>query len=117
MEAMNTLFTCLRIAVGAGLLAIGGFSCGDSQTSGPVVTGNPCAVDGDCASGQSCGFPTANGCTAQGVCLVYPTPGTAHCNSVILACGCSGSQVGIPCDYPSGYAPAKIKSGSAALCP
>ena len=120
MGGMKNLFIGLRIGIGAGLLAL--ISCGtsgDNQNSNPIVTGTMCATDSDCASGQVCGFPTAAGCAtpSQGVCLVYPTPGVAHCSSVILACGCSGSKVGIPCDYPSGYAPAPIKSTSATSCP
>jgi hypothetical protein len=94
-------------------------SCGtpDSQSTDPIVTGKICAMDSDCASGQVCGFPLASGCTAQGVCLIYGSPGMAHCNSIILECGCAGNKVGVPCDYPNGYAPAPIKSMSSLSCP
>ena len=123
MGVMTNLLTGLRIGVGAALLAIigGGGGCGGSadQSTSPIVTGRACATTSDCSSGQVCGFPTAAVCTAptQGVCLVYPTPGTAQCSSVLLECGCAGDKVGVPCDYPSGYAPAAIKSTNAATCP
>lgn len=121
MRVMKNLLIGLRIALGAALLTLGscGIDSGDTQSTTPIVTGVPCAASGDCASGQVCGFPTAAECTAptKGVCLVYPTPGTAHCNSVLLACDCSGNQAGIPCDYPSGYAPTPIKSTNVVDCP
>jgi hypothetical protein len=111
-----------KMLILAGLLVLGSSSCGgddsSNQTFNPVVTGSSCAQDADCKSGQVCGYATADSCSATGVCLIYPIPGTAHCNSVLLACGCSGSQVAIACDFPSGYAPAPIRSGSSSLsCP
>ena len=124
MEYMKNLLIALRAkmimraGVAAALLALVSCGSGTDQSSTAIVTGHACAKDSDCLSGQVCGFPTAPGCATPnpGVCLVYPTPGTAHCNSVLLACGCAGSQVGVPCDYPSGYAPAPIKSTSSASC-
>ncbi len=98
------------------LVSCGGDGNGQGQTQSPVVAGSSCSADADCASGQVCGYPTSDACSAKGVCLVYPTPGAARCNSVILACGCSGNKVGIPCDYPSGFAPSPISSRSALSC-
>ena len=111
--------TGLGVVVGllSGILTLA--RCGSSagESTSPIVTGKPCAMDNDCASGQVCGYPLASGCAAQGVCLVYPIPGMVHCNSIILECGCSGNKVGVACDYPSGYAPAPIKSMSSIDCP
>ena len=116
---MKKLLTDTAVLRGlfVGILALG--SCGvssDSQTTSPIVTTKSCSTAADCPSGQVCAYPQASGCAAQGRCLVYPNPGTIHCNSIIVECGCAGDKIGVPCDYPSGYAPAPIKSANAATC-
>jgi hypothetical protein len=73
-------------------------------------------MDADCATGQVCGYALADGCAASGVCVVDPSYGGVHCNSVLLMCGCDGKQVAVRCDYPSNYAPVPIKDRTGASC-
>jgi hypothetical protein len=55
-----------------------------------------CVHDGDCASGEYCGYAISATCSATGQCL--PTPKGPACMSIAQGCGCDGTAVGIPCD-------------------
>lgn len=112
---MNKMLMIAGLLLLASASACGG-SDDSSQSISPVVAGSSCTQSSDCATGQVCGFATADACAAKGVCLIYPIPGTAHCNSIILACGCAGEQVAMSCDFPSGYAPSPVRSTSALDC-
>ena len=106
----------LALALAFSTAQCGGNDGSSNQSFNPVVSGSSCAQDKDCDTGQVCGFAIADKCGAKGVCLIYPTPGTAHCNSVRLACGCSGNQVAVACDFPDGYATEPVSSESAVNC-
>ena len=95
------------------VLSVGLAACG-----GGPPPGSPCTKDADCGTYQSCGFALAAGCAAKGTCIDDPSkqPGTAHCQSIAVECGCDGSKVGVRCDFPSGYAPAPIKDQSGLSC-
>jgi hypothetical protein len=71
--------------------------------------GAACGSPNDCASGLSCEYPIAEGCSARGVCLdIQPAPGTATCDSVVVVCGCQHQPVFIHCGEPSGYASSPV---------
>src|SRR5580704_1937881 len=83
----------------------GGSSSGSSggSSSGPGgEAGSGCTATGGCATGQICGFPTADACSAQGTC--FPAPG-ATCLVYSPGCACDGTEVNVACTgLPSGYA-------------
>jgi hypothetical protein len=67
--------------------------------------GAPCLGSSDCTTRALCGFPIADGCGAQGVCVAEDLT----CNSDgPVVCGCDGMPVGLACIYGAGYAPAPV---------
>ena len=97
----------------------------DTTEYGPPDAGQPdaayCILDTDCpTSSQACGFPTADKCSARGVCV--PVTAGASCTTTSTVCGCEKDLVDT-CGMPSGYVrggPANGASptgGDAASCP
>lgn len=63
--------------------------------------GTACASSADCANGEICGFPQADGCAAKGSC--FPAPGVV-CLAYSPGCACDGSEISVACTgLPSGY--------------
>jgi hypothetical protein len=60
-----------------------------------------CMTSADCAAGDVCGFPQADGCSAKGSC--FPAPG-AVCRAYSPGCACDGTEISVVCTgLPSGY--------------
>jgi hypothetical protein len=62
-----------------------------------------CQTDADCGAGQSCVYPTSDGCSAKGKCEdSSPSP---NCNLEVQYCGCDGSTVSVSCGLSGGSEP------------
>ncbi len=76
-----------------------------SQVEAGAPLGARCSLSSDCAGEALCGFPIADGCNAEGVCV----PEDIRCtNQGPVVCGCDGEPVGLACIYGDGYAPAPV---------
>ena len=95
------------------LWVVGCSSSSSNGPSGPAAQGAPCTTNADCGAGLTCGFATADGCSAKGSCLP-PPPG--KCDAVDPGCACDGTTtVQLACNgLPNGYAPAPV--AYAGLC-
>jgi hypothetical protein len=82
-----------------------GGSSGSSSSggsSGADASGGPCTTDAQCGSGSLCGFPVADGCSANGSC--FATTGVT-CQVYMAGCACDGTEVNLVCNgLPNGYA-------------
>jgi hypothetical protein len=63
-------------------------------TGGAADASAPCVTTADCPQGLQCGYDPNAACNARGVCYAVEGP---ICNSVILACGCDGTDAYIAC--------------------
>jgi hypothetical protein len=104
--------TAASAALGV-LLVVAGCSTSDSP-SGPIVDagaqdGGACIATSDCVAGLLCGYPIAQGCGAQGVCV----PEDIACtNDGPVVCGCDGTPVGLACIWGPDYAAAPVVSAT-----
>jgi hypothetical protein len=99
-------------AVGV-LFVLAGCSTSTSPPEPVVDAGAPdggaCITTSDCAGGLLCGYPIAQGCSAQGVCV----PEDIRCtNDGPVVCGCDGSPVGLACIWGPDYAAAPVVSAT-----
>jgi hypothetical protein len=72
-----------------------------------------CQHDSDCGSGQSCVYPTSDGCAAKGMC--EDAPSGTNCNLVQQFCACDGSMVSVGCGMSGASVP--VQSTHAGSCP
>ncbi|HEX4512625.1 MAG TPA: hypothetical protein VH054_03790 [Polyangiaceae bacterium] len=77
----------------------------DGSTGIDSGTTTSCTKSTDCTSGDVCGFPTADACSAKGQCF----QGGAICNTFAPGCACDGTTINIACTgLPGGYATAPL---------
>jgi hypothetical protein len=97
-------------------LLFGLFACGNGSSSSSVVDsgvsplGGPCSQSSDCGPEMLCGFPVAQACNAQGVCVAeqFLCQGDGA-----IVCGCGGvGPVELSCIWGSGYAPVPVVSAT-----
>lgn len=78
----------------------GGTAAGGTGAGGSAGSSGACVTNADCPKGI-CGFPTSEGCAAQGQC--FPEP-AALCDAYAPGCACDGSEVSLICEgLPDGY--------------
>jgi hypothetical protein len=62
-----------------------------------------CTTNADCPSGEVCGFPGADTCSAVGSCV---NPGPPCATPPLPGCACDGTELALGCNgFPNGYAP------------
>ena len=97
----------------AGNSGTGGFSGplggnGGTAGSGGGSSGSgECVKDADCPTSEAvCVYRISESCNAKGSCQFKPKGPT--CDGIIAYCGCDGSEVGVACSDPPGYAVAPV---------
>ena len=82
---------------------------GTGGSTVPIDAGAPpgsaCLATTDCGPGLLCAFPVAQGCNAQGTCVVEDFACSADGPVV---CGCNGDPIGLACIYGAGNAPEPV---------
>jgi len=92
--------------------------CADASSSADAgssadAPSSPCGTDGDCPSGETCGFLESEACSATGSCVPM---NTSICNSYLAGCACDGTDINIGCTLlPAGYAIKPLRSTGACL--
>jgi hypothetical protein len=81
---------------------------------GGALVGAECVTTPDCAAGLLCGYPIAQGCSAQGVCV---TEDRGCTNNGPVVCGCNGDPVGLACIWGPGYAAGPVVSTTPGCAP
>jgi hypothetical protein len=91
-------------------------ACNQAATPGTTApfdaggpAGSPCLATTDCGGGLLCAFSVAQGCNAQGVCVVEDFSCSADGPVV---CGCNGDPVGLACIYGAGNAPEPVTNST-----
>jgi hypothetical protein len=79
----------------------------------PGCSHSECETDSDCGSGQSCVYPTSDGCSAKGKC--EDAPSGSNCSLVQQFCACDGSVVSVGCGMSGASVP--VQSAHAGSCP
>jgi len=105
MKAFLSSLVAVAVVSGAcGGQTIGGIDASDDGS--PTLDGGHCVTAADCGgSGQVCGFPEVDQCSALGQCFASGPV----CNLFSPGCACNGETVNIACNgLPNGYAPAPL---------